>query len=50
MKYSKRDKILLNAIKDSWKHTRIEYKFMIVGELLLLFSLVGYGMKYLMLP
>jgi len=48
MKFSERDKKLLNAIKDSWQHTDLYLRFLIVGMLCLMFSFIGYGMKYLL--
>lgn len=48
MKFSERDKKLAYALKDSWKHTDKYIKIMIIGELFFLFSLVGYGMRYLL--
>lgn len=46
MEFSERDKRLWNAIKDSWQHTDLSLRFIIVGFLLIMLSLMGYGIKY----
>lgn len=47
MKISIRDRRLIAAIKDSWKHTDLYIKLLIIGLLCICFSLIGYGMRYL---
>lgn len=47
MEISERDKRLLDAIKESWKYTDFSLKLIIIGMLLLMCSLIGYGMRYL---
>ena len=48
MKFSERDLRLWDALKDSWQHTDLYLKFLIVGVLMIHISLGGYGMKYLL--